>query len=189
MFTPIRGASALAGAFVLVAAATAAPPVPVGDLHVQPASLTLTHARRPHSLLVTARSTDGLSLDLTGQATYRSSNDKVATVSVLGEVQPVGTGTAAITVSAAGKATLRVTNTGAVIPPDQVERLFQPFQRLGGVRTGNGDGYGLGLSIVRAIAGAHGATLTSRAQPEGGLDIEVAFPPAAQPRGGPVPLA
>jgi signal transduction histidine kinase len=84
------------------------------------------------------------------------------------------------TVSAAGKATLRVTNTGAVIPPEQVERLFQPFQRLGGVRTGNGDGYGLGLSIVRAIAGAHGATLTSRAQPEGGLDVEVSFP--ASPR-------
>ena len=84
------------------------------------------------------------------------------------------------TVSAAGKATLRVTNTGAVIPPDQVERLFQPFQRLGGVRTGNGDGYGLGLSIVRAIAVAHGATLTSRAQPEGGLDVEVSFP--ASPR-------
>src|SRR5262249_37717858 len=83
MFTPIRGASALPGAFVVVAATTAATPVPVGDLHVQPASLTLTHARRPHSLLVTARSADGLSLDLTGQATYHSGNDKVVTVSVL----------------------------------------------------------------------------------------------------------
>jgi signal transduction histidine kinase len=58
----------------------------------------------------------------------------------------------------------------------QVERLLQPFQRLAGVRTPNGDGYGLGLSIVRAIAAAHGATLTTRAQPEGGLDIEVTFP-------------
>ena len=83
------------------------------------------------------------------------------------------------TVSIAGKATLRVSNTGTVIPPAEVERLFQPFQRLGGVRTRNGDGYGLGLSIVRAIADAHGATLTSRAQPEGGLDIEVSFPAAA----------
>jgi signal transduction histidine kinase len=84
------------------------------------------------------------------------------------------------TVSIAGRATLRITNTGTVIPPEQVDRLFQPFQRLGGVRTGNGDGYGLGLSIVRAIAGAHGATLTSRAQPEGGLDIEVSFPSAGR---------
>jgi signal transduction histidine kinase len=80
------------------------------------------------------------------------------------------------TVRSAGKATLRISNTGAPIAPDQVERLFEPFQRLGGVRTRNGDGYGLGLSIVRAIAGAHGATLAPRAQPEGGLDIEVSFP-------------
>jgi signal transduction histidine kinase len=85
------------------------------------------------------------------------------------------------TVSAAGKATVRVTNTGARIPPGQVERLLQPFQRLGGVRAGNGDGYGLGLSIVRAIAGAHGATLAVRAQPEGGLDIEVSFPQTGRP--------
>jgi len=92
------------------------------------------------------------------------------------------------TVSIAGKATLRISNTGAAISADQVERLFQPFQRLGGVRTPNGDGYGLGLSIVRAIASAHGATLTSRAQPEGGLDIEVSFP-RAQPRGAPDPPA
>ncbi len=63
-----------------------------------------------------------------------------------------------------------------MITPGQVERLFQPFQRLGGERTRNGDGYGLGLSIVRAIADAHGATMVTRAQPEGGLDIEVTFP-------------
>jgi signal transduction histidine kinase len=85
------------------------------------------------------------------------------------------------TVSVAGKATVRVTNTGAEIPPGQVERLLQPFQRLGGVRAGNGDGYGLGLSIVRAIADAHGATLAVRAQPEGGLDIEVSFPQTGRP--------
>ena len=80
------------------------------------------------------------------------------------------------TVSIAGRATLRVGNTGAVIPAGQVGRLFEPFQRLGGQRTKNGDGYGLGLAIVRAIADAHGATVTPRARPEGGLDIEVSFP-------------
>ena len=80
------------------------------------------------------------------------------------------------TVSIAGRATLRIGNTGAVIPPGQVGRLFEPFQRLSGQRTSNGDGYGLGLAIVRAIADAHGATVTARARPEGGLDIEVSFP-------------
>ncbi|HVQ95556.1 MAG TPA: HAMP domain-containing sensor histidine kinase [Mycobacteriales bacterium] len=81
------------------------------------------------------------------------------------------------TSTAAGQARVEVRNTGAVIPPDQVERLFQPFQRLAGQRVRHTDGHGLGLAIVRAIAGAHGATLNSRARPDGGLDIDVSFPP------------
>jgi signal transduction histidine kinase len=80
------------------------------------------------------------------------------------------------TAKVAGRAHLTVRNTGAVIPPDQVERLFQPFQQLGPQRIRQHDGHGLGLAIVRAIANAHGATLVPRARPEGGLDIEVAFP-------------
>ena len=56
-----------------------------------------------------------------------------------------------------------------------MDRLFQPFQRLGTERIGHDGGHGLGLAIVRAIAGAHGAALTAKARPEGGLDIEVSF--------------
>ncbi|HEY6318397.1 MAG TPA: hypothetical protein VI462_10990 [Acidimicrobiia bacterium] len=41
------------------------------------------------------------------------------------------------------------------------------------------EGLGLGLSIVAAIAGAHGASVTSRARRAGGLDIEVRFPLAS----------
>ena len=50
-------------------------------------------------------------------------------------------------------------------------------------------GHGLGLAIVQAIARAHGATLTPRAQPEGGLDVEVTFPgkPASAPAAPPAP--
>jgi signal transduction histidine kinase len=82
------------------------------------------------------------------------------------------------TASVAGGATLAVRNTGPVIPPMDVDRLFEPFQRLGNERVG-ADGHGLGLAIVRAIADAHGATLTARARPEGGLDVEVRFPAVA----------
>ena len=68
-----------------------------------------------------------------------------------------------------------------MIPPAEVDRLFQPFQRLGGERVrrqgGHDGGLGLGLAIVRAIAVAHGADITARARPEGGLDITVSFPP------------
>jgi signal transduction histidine kinase len=75
-----------------------------------------------------------------------------------------------------GRATLSVSNTGLPIPPDEVNRLFQPFRRLGSDRTGNAGGHGLGLAIARAITAAHHATLTATARPEGGLDIEVSFP-------------
>jgi signal transduction histidine kinase len=73
-------------------------------------------------------------------------------------------------------AVVSVGNTGPLIPPDAVEDLFQPFRQLGTQRTRRGEGHGLGLAIVRAIADAHGAALTARARPAGGLDIEVAFP-------------
>jgi signal transduction histidine kinase len=76
-----------------------------------------------------------------------------------------------------GQAGISVGNTGTVIPPDQVERLFQPFQQLGDQRVGRTGGHGLGLAIVQAIARAHDATLTARARPGGGLDVDVVFGP------------
>ena len=72
-----------------------------------------------------------------------------------------------------------IANTGPAIPPEEIERLFQPFQRLGGARTRHTNGHGLGLSIVQAIATAHGAELTHARDPQGGLTIEVSFPPAS----------
>ena len=58
---------------------------------------------------------------------------------------------------------------------DVVDRLFQPFQRTGTQRIG-AHGHGLGLAIVSAIAGVHGAELTVAARPESGLGITVSFP-------------
>jgi signal transduction histidine kinase len=75
-----------------------------------------------------------------------------------------------------GHPVLSVASTGPVIPPAEVDRLFQPFQRLSARRARGGDGHGLGLSIVRAIATAHGATIEARALPGGGLAIDVTFP-------------
>jgi signal transduction histidine kinase len=75
-----------------------------------------------------------------------------------------------------GRAVVTVSNTGPLIPPGEVDRLFQPFQQLGSQRAGPAGGHGLGLTIVRAIVTVHGATLTPRARPEGGLEITVSFP-------------
>jgi signal transduction histidine kinase len=76
--------------------------------------------------------------------------------------------------STAEHAVITVSNSGPEVPPDQVDRLFEPFNRL---RRTTGDGHhGLGLSIVRAIATAHDATLTAQARPDGGLIVEAAFP-------------
>lgn len=79
-----------------------------------------------------------------------------------------------VTATANGHATLTVSNTGPQVPPGEISQIFQPFQRLGTTRTG--EGLGLGLSIVEAIATAHDATLTALARPEGGLSITIAFP-------------
>jgi len=68
---------------------------------------------------------------------------------------------------------------GDVLDAGQVSQLAQPFRRLGADRTGSDRGSGLGLSIVEAIAGAHGGTLDLRARPEGGLRVGIALPLAA----------
>lgn len=83
---------------------------------------------------------------------------------------------------------LCIGNTGAVIPSTDLERLFQPFQRLGEQRIGQADGHGLGLAIVQAITTAHGATLIARPRPRGGFEVEVTFRrPARATKQAPTP--
>ncbi len=73
-------------------------------------------------------------------------------------------------------ASLVVETGGDVLDADQVSQLTQPFRRLGADRTGSDHGSGLGLSIVEAIAAAHGGTLDLRARAEGGLRVGIALP-------------
>jgi signal transduction histidine kinase len=75
-----------------------------------------------------------------------------------------------------GRAVLSVTNSGPSIPASEIDRLFQPFQHLDPLRA-HKSGYGLGLSIVRAIAAAHQAGTTAQPLREGGLSVSVTFPP------------
>jgi signal transduction histidine kinase len=74
-----------------------------------------------------------------------------------------------------GRPTLSVSNSGPIIAPGEVDALLEPFRRAGVDRARHRDGHGLGLSIVAAIASAHGAELSARPRGEGGLDVEVSF--------------
>jgi signal transduction histidine kinase len=87
----------------------------------------------------------------------------------------VAGGTVAIsTATDNGASLVRVVNTGRVVPPDQVDRLFLPFTRLDD-RTRH-DGFGLGLALVSSIATVHKGTVHATAVSTGGLDITVRLP-------------
>ncbi|MFF1518982.1 sensor histidine kinase [Streptomyces sp. NPDC058305] len=78
------------------------------------------------------------------------------------------------------EALLVVETGGRVLDQEQVDRLTQPFERLGADRTGSERGSGLGLSIVAAIVAAHGGRLDLLARPEGGLRARVLLPAAGE---------
>jgi signal transduction histidine kinase len=71
-----------------------------------------------------------------------------------------------------GHAVVQVRNSGARIEPDAAAMLTEPFQRLGR----GGDGFGLGLSIVRSVVTAHGGSLRVNAPETGGLDVVAELP-------------
>jgi signal transduction histidine kinase len=75
-----------------------------------------------------------------------------------------------------GTAKLQVGNGGPVVPQEVIPVLFEPFRRHGTDRTGTRRRNGLGLSIVSAIAKAHGGTVHAEPGITGGLEIVVALP-------------
>ncbi|MFF5405715.1 sensor histidine kinase [Streptomyces misionensis] len=75
-----------------------------------------------------------------------------------------------------GQAVLTVSNTGPVVPAYEIDNLFEPFRRLRTERTGSDKGVGLGLSIVRSVARAHGGHIAARPREGGGLVMHVTLP-------------
>lgn len=82
-----------------------------------------------------------------------------------------------IEVVVAEEPALSVHNTGQRVPAESVSGLFEPFRSLTADRTNHRDGAGLGLSIVRSIATAHGGTASATPGEEGGLRVSVTLPP------------
>jgi signal transduction histidine kinase len=82
------------------------------------------------------------------------------------------------------RAHLTVSNTGPAVPSYEIPGLFEPFRRLStterraglaGAQTPD-RGAGLGLSIVRSVAHAHGGDVQASPQQGGGLTIQVRLP-------------
>jgi signal transduction histidine kinase len=76
----------------------------------------------------------------------------------------------------AGMAIVEVDDNGPGVPESEIERAFEPFQRLEGSRSRETGGAGLGLAVVRAIARGHGGEVTLQNRAEGGLRARVSLP-------------
>jgi signal transduction histidine kinase len=84
---------------------------------------------------------------------------------------------AIITVEDLGReVVIRVRDAGPGIPPDELEKVFEPYYRLDAARSQESGGVGLGLSIARNIAELHGGTLVLQNHPAGGLEAVLILP-------------
>ncbi len=77
-----------------------------------------------------------------------------------------------------------VEDDGPGIPPDQRERVFHRFHRTDAARDRASGGTGLGLAIVRAIADAHGGSVSAGGSPDGGARMEIELPGFTASRAG-----
>jgi hypothetical protein len=118
----------------------------VGMLVVRPASIRLTNRHWPHSILVGGVTADGLTVDLSAEASFQSSDPAVATVDPQGWVHGLRAGSAVVTISAAGRtAEVQVTVDVPEAPqPYSFRHDVMPVLSKGGCNQGACHGYSLG---------------------------------------------
>jgi len=78
------------------------------------------------------------------------------------------------TVNSGGKVQIDVIDHGPGVPPDQWERIVEPFEQLGDPRGSNG--VGLGLAVTKGFVEAMGGKLSTDATPGGGLTMRIELP-------------
>ncbi|MDE2138630.1 MAG: HAMP domain-containing protein [Gammaproteobacteria bacterium] len=121
----------------------------------------------------------GASVSLTGRAlapfTGKARALKRCLTNLVSNAVKFGGG-AQLCVEDDGELVVRVRDEGPGIPPAELERVFEPFYRLESSRNRDSGGTGLGLTIARDIAQAHGGTLTLVNRPGGGLEAQLSLP-------------
>jgi signal transduction histidine kinase len=75
-----------------------------------------------------------------------------------------------------GSINLEVRDSGIGIPPNEQEKIFEKFYRCGDPLVHDVKGSGLGLSLVRHIARAHGGDVHVESEPEKGSKFTIALP-------------
>ncbi len=164
---PLVAMCLLAAALAQEAVAESQPLQIAGPPSVEPASLSLSHRRQPHSLLVTGRTADGLSVDLTDEASFSIADETVAAVTESGWVFPLRSGKSIVTITVAGK---KIAVDVKVDLPEK-ERPYSfvhevmPVLSKGGCNAGSCHGFSLGkngfmLSLRGADAGKDFLRLT-----------------------------
>lgn len=83
-------------------------------------------------------------------------------------------GSAEVSAERAGREiSVRIRDHGPGLPPEMIERVFEPFIRVEDSRSRESGGVGLGLTIARALAEKNSALLALRNHPDGGLEATV----------------
>lgn len=88
-----------------------------------------------------------------------------------------------------GEARVEISDAGPGLTPDELEKVFAPFYRAAASRRVDGAGVGLGLSVARSIARAHGGDVTLRTSADEGLTAIVSLPLEPPPVDPPEPPA
>lgn len=89
-----------------------------------------------------------------------------------------------VTIADGDELVVAIRDDGPGIPPEELERVFEPFYRVEASRNRDTGGTGLGLSIARDIAQAHGGSISLRNRAEGGLEAVVKLPRGRKPQPG-----
>jgi two-component system sensor histidine kinase CpxA len=76
----------------------------------------------------------------------------------------------------AGLLSISVVDAGPGVPPEHLERIFEPFYRVANARDRDSGGHGIGLAIASRVVRLHGGAIRALNRSPSGLRVEVSIP-------------